>query len=303
MAGRLSIEGLRYAATVREAGSFSAAARAHGVTQPALSNGIATLEEYLGDRLFTRSPRGVAPTPFGLMMLPLVQRAVDALDAIASEATRWKRPSGETVRVGVSPLIDAALVAKTYSAVRALPAVTDPWQLVLQEANLAELRDRLSAGELDLIVVPSVGPMPRFEHRVIDSDRLVLVEAPSGGTCREQDGSATLAELAGKQLILMPDTCGLTAYTRDLLSDRELPVRTYPGEASSYRVLEEWSRLGLGSAMLPAAKVTDPDSVSRTMLDEDGEVVEIFYEAVWNPDSGIAPELQKVAESIDQPTS
>src|SRR5699024_1671231 len=96
MAGRLSIEGLRYASTVREAGSFGAAARAHCVAQPALSNGIATLEEYPGDRLFTRSPRGVAPTPFGLMMLPLVQRGVDALDAISSEGTRWKRPSGET---------------------------------------------------------------------------------------------------------------------------------------------------------------------------------------------------------------
>ena len=78
MAERLSLEGLRYARAVAETGSFSAAARAYGVTQPALSNGIAKLEEYLGERLFTRSPRGVAQTPFGVLILPLIERALGA---------------------------------------------------------------------------------------------------------------------------------------------------------------------------------------------------------------------------------
>ena len=45
MVDRLSLEGLRYAQAVAETKSFSAASRAYGVTQPALSNGIAKLEE------------------------------------------------------------------------------------------------------------------------------------------------------------------------------------------------------------------------------------------------------------------
>ncbi len=56
---RLNLEGLRYAQAVAETKSFSAAARDYGVTQPALSNGIAKLEERLGGKLFERSPRGV----------------------------------------------------------------------------------------------------------------------------------------------------------------------------------------------------------------------------------------------------
>ncbi len=56
----MSTEGMRYARAVAETGSFSAAARAYGgVTQPALSNGIAKLEATLGGaKLFDRSPRG-----------------------------------------------------------------------------------------------------------------------------------------------------------------------------------------------------------------------------------------------------
>ena len=62
MMERLNLEGLRYAQAVAETKSFSAAARAYGVTQPALSTGIAKLEERLGGQLFDRSPRGVTNT-------------------------------------------------------------------------------------------------------------------------------------------------------------------------------------------------------------------------------------------------
>ncbi|WP_458683382.1 LysR family transcriptional regulator [Prescottella equi] len=86
MAGRLSLEGLRYAQAVAETKSLSAAARAYGVTQPALSNGIATLEERLGGKLFERSHRGVTATSLGERLLPLVGRAVTEVDNLVAEA-------------------------------------------------------------------------------------------------------------------------------------------------------------------------------------------------------------------------
>src|ERR671928_1851010 len=105
MTERLSLEGLRYAQAVAETKSFSAAARAYGVTQPALSNGIAKLEGRLGERLFDRSPRGVVPTAFGARMLPLIERALAELDAITAEARRLTGPRAQSIHLGVSPLI------------------------------------------------------------------------------------------------------------------------------------------------------------------------------------------------------
>ncbi|MCI1746728.1 MAG: LysR family transcriptional regulator [Acidipropionibacterium sp.] len=300
MTERLNLEGLRYAQAVTETGSFSAAARAYGVTQPALSNGVARLEDRLGEKLFTRTPRGVTATSFGNRILPLIDRALAALDDVAAEAQRWTAPVAGSIRMGVSPLINPKLVARARDAIGALPTPPESRQLVLREANMAELQDALVTGELDIVVIPSVGPLPRYEHRVIDSEPLVLVEAssePGGGT----DDPAPLPELAGKELILMPDTCGLTTFTRDLLSSRDLPMRPYPGEASSYRVLEEWSSLGLGAAMLPESKLTDPQTAHRQVLDEDGNVVEIFYEAVWNPRAALAPDLAGLADRMTTP--
>ncbi|MFG3715009.1 LysR family transcriptional regulator [Micromonospora sp. NPDC049460] len=292
MAERLSVEGLRYAQAVAETGSFSAAARAYGVTQPALSNGIAKLEERLGERLFERSPRGVTQTPFGSQILPLVERALTALDGIAAEAKRWNARGDESIRMGVSPLINPKLVASAYSAVCCQAAFPNPRQLVLREANMAELKGALVAGELDLILVPSVAPLPRYEHHIIDSEPVVLVESMPTG-----DAPVDLKETGGKQLILMPDTCGLTTFTRDLLQSHDLPVHAYPGEASSYRVLEEWANLGLGSAMIPQSKLATPDARHRPLLDE-GTEVEIFYEAVWDPNSALAPDLRILADRL-----
>lgn len=295
MAERVNTEGLRYAREVADTGSFSAAARSYGVTQPALSNGIAKLEEYLGDRLFVRSTRGVTLTAFGVRMLPRITEALDALDTVTAEARRWTAPAEKYLRMGISPLINPRLVAKAYRSVGALTTAPKPGGLVLREANLAELRDALMLDDLDLIVIPSVSPLPRYEHRVIDSEPIVLID-PAAETTEPVE----LAELAERQLILVPDTCGLTTFTRDLLASRDLAVRPYPGEALSYRVLEEWASLGMGSALLPLSKVTDATLAHRRVHD-DGVEVEIFYEAVWNPHSALAAELEDLVGSLREP--
>lgn len=294
MANRMSVDGLRYAQAVARTGSFSAAARAHGITQPALSNGIARLEGQLGERLFERSPRGASLTGFGTRILPFIDKVLDSLDALGAEAERWLTPGGDHIRMGVSPVIAPGLVARTYAAVRELPADV-PRQLVLREANLAELQEALLAGELDIMVVPSVGPLPRYEHRVVDSEPLVLVE-PGADT----DSPAGLAELAVKQLILLPDTCGLTTFTHQLLSSHGLPLQAYPGEAATYKVLEEWPSLGLGAALLPLSKLSSPDSTYRLVRDGEGTVVEIFYEVVWDPASPLAPDLRTLTDRLMQ---
>ena len=289
MIDRLNLEGLRYAQAVAETKSFSAAARAYGVTQPALSNGIAKLEERLGGKLFERSPRGVTQTAFGARILPLIDHVVLALDTVAAEARRLTEPGGDTVRMGVSPLIGSHLVARAFSAVRELPV---PRDLVLREANMRDLRDGLQAGELDIILIPAVTGMPRFEHRIIDVEPVVVV-----GRGAEPGVPVELAEAGTEQFILVPDACGLTTFTTQLFESHELPLRTYAGAAASYRVLEEWAQLGLGSAMLPASRLTSPDVPHRPLMDQ-GRQVEISFEAVWSAGSPLNADLASLAETL-----
>ena len=315
MNDRLSPEGLRYAQAVARTGSFSAAAREYDVTQPALSNAIRRLEKILGARLFERNTRGARPTIFGATILPRIDAALAALDAITAEARHWRAGEPRPVRIGVSPLISADVVARAHSAVAGLPG-RGRGSLVLREADLSELRTALDDDELDLIVVPAVLPLTRYRHRVIGSEPVVLVE-PGAGDAAGPANSASPADPAGpasptearaaaariddvacRTLLLVPDTCGLTTFTRDLLADRGLPLRAYSGEAASYRVLEDWAGMGLGSALLPHSKVTRVDSSVRPVVDARGAVVTIAYEAAWDGASPIAGELEALAELL-----
>ena len=299
MNDRLSPEGLRYAQAVARTGSFSAAAREHGLTQPALSNAIRRLEEALGDRLFERSTRGTIPTAFGAAILPRVDAALIALDAVTAEARHWHAPEPRPVRVGVSPLISAGVVARAQRAVAALPGRGKD-SLVLREADLSELCTALDDGDLDLIVVPAVLPLTRCRHRVIGSEPVVLVEPEAGdaGAPSAATAAARVDELAHRTLLLVPDTCGLTTFTRGLLADRGLPLRAYSGEAASYRVLEGWAGMGLGSALLPRSKVTSVESRARPVVDVDGAAITIAYEAAWDGASPIADELESLAGGL-----
>lgn len=314
MNGRLSPEGLRYAQAVARTGSFSAAAREYDVTQPALSNAIRRLEKILGARLFERNTRGARPTVFGATILPRIDAALAALDAITAEARHWRAGEPRPVRIGGSPPISADVVARAHSAVAGLPG-RGRGSLVLCEADLSELRTALD-DELDLIVVPAVLPLTRYRHRVIGSEPVVLVE-PGAGDAAGPANSASPADPAGpasptearaaaariddvarRTLLLVPDTCGLTTFTRDLLADRGLPLRAYSGEAASYRVLEDWAGMGLGSALLPRSKVTHADSSVRPVVDARGAAVTIAYEAAWDGASPIAGELEALAELL-----
>lgn len=315
MNDRLSPEGLRYAQAVARTGSFSAAAREYDVTQPALSNAIRRLEKILGARLFERNTRGARPTVFGATILPRIDAALAALDAITAEARHWRAGEPRPVRIGVSPLISADVVARAHSAVAGLPG-RGRGSLVLREADLSKLCTALDDDELDLIVVPAVLPLTRYRHRVIGSEPVVLVE-PGAGDAAGPANSASPADPAGpasptearaaaariddvacRTLLLVPDTCGLTTFTRDLLADRGLPLRAYSGEAASYRVLEDWAGMGLGSALLPRSKVTRVDSSVRPVVDARGAAITIAYEAAWDGASPIAGELEVLAELL-----
>ena len=315
MNDRLSPEGLRYAQAVARTGSFSAAAREYDLTQPALSNAIRRLEKILGARLFERNTRGARPTVFGATILPRIDAALAALDAITAEARHWRAGEPRPVRIGVSPLISADVVARAHSAVAGLPG-RGRGSLVLREADLSELCTALDDDELDLIVVPAVLPLTRYRHRVIGSEPVVLVEPgadyaagpanfaspadPAGpaSPTEARAAAARIDDVARRTLLLVPDTCGLTTFTRDLLADRGLPLRAYSGEAASYRVLEDWAGMGLGSALLPRSKVTRVDSSVRPVVDARGAAITIAYEAAWDGASPIAGELEVLAELL-----
>ncbi len=85
---------LRLLVAISRHGSLSAAARMHGVSQPAVSYQIRQLEAAFGVPLLVRQHRGVALTSEGQKILEVVERTVSEIDTLAGQFhARSKRPA------------------------------------------------------------------------------------------------------------------------------------------------------------------------------------------------------------------
>ena len=76
---RLRFRDLQVLSAVVQCGSMLKAAKELGVTQPAVSEVIADLEDAFGVRLLDRSPRGAVPTIYGRALLKRGLAAFDEL--------------------------------------------------------------------------------------------------------------------------------------------------------------------------------------------------------------------------------
>src|SRR5258706_9278016 len=106
----MNLSQLRFASTVASTGSFTAAAAECCVTQPTLSNGIAQLENELGERLFVRTTRKVALTPFGVHVLPYINEVLSAQASLVHQTQAFLSPGKRLIRIGTSPLVSANLL-------------------------------------------------------------------------------------------------------------------------------------------------------------------------------------------------
>ena len=81
------VSALRTFLRVAETGSFSAAALDRGLTQPAVSRQVSSLEEHYSTRLFHRSTNALSLTVEGEQMISMAQTVIDAVDALGEAAS------------------------------------------------------------------------------------------------------------------------------------------------------------------------------------------------------------------------
>lgn len=145
----VDIRHLQQVAALGQHRSFAAAARALGISQPALSKGIRLLEESLAVRLFDRSARGVTPTTVGRLLLSRADPVLRSVGDLLAEVERLKGMSDGALSVG------AAFFPYEISAGPALVRLArrhPELQLRLLQGDWRELTRLVATGALDLAV-------------------------------------------------------------------------------------------------------------------------------------------------------
>ncbi|MDT0389226.1 LysR family transcriptional regulator [Streptomyces sp. DSM 41921] len=166
---------LRTFVTVHRAGSFTRAAALLGLSQPAVTSQIRTLERQLGRPLFLRQARGVTPTSIGDELAHKAAPHLDALVEIA-ETGLHDDSSLRTLHLAGPP---------EFTAERALPALTEltgedgqGFALRASFGNAEETLEGLSAGHHDLAISTARPRGALLTATALCDEEHVLVAAP-----------------------------------------------------------------------------------------------------------------------------
>jgi DNA-binding transcriptional LysR family regulator len=239
--------------------SFSQAAEQLGVTQPAVSLQIRSLEQRLGERLLDRSGRRVEPTEAGLRLYRSAQRMLALEQQLLEEVAGDDEDLRGRLEIGCS----------TGPGATVLPLLLCQFQeenpgvaISLSVNDTLHVIDLVAERRLELGVV---GAAPR--HRAVTfepffQDEIVLAVPPKH---RLAGKTVSLDELRAESLILMQEGAGVRQMVEDELRKsgkrlRDLDVALELGLQESVRSAVE---AGFGVAFISRSAVESELAAGR----------------------------------------
>lgn len=266
-------------------GSFSRAAAALGIAQPALSRQVRALETELGIRLLHRNGRGVIPTEEGRRFADAVSPVLDDLDRIREETMAAQGVVRGRLSVAMPPSVAAALGPALMRQVRAeMPEV----QLSLRDGFTGTIHEWLARGEVDIAVLNTMRRSPAVRTEPLYDAHLFLVHAPGDARVAKRltrKGEIRLADVASLPLLLPGRHHGVRREIEAALSTARLSapqvedvdslsaVKHMVAEGLGY-TLFAWDAVALEieAGVLAAARVCAPMLLHGFVLGTSAEV-------------------------------
>lgn len=235
---------------VAEHRSFSAAAGALFLTQPAISKRIHALETQVDRTLFDRLGKQVALTPAGRVLLPCARRVLAEIANCEAELSSLRGQVSGPLALGTSHHIGLRrLPALLRRYILTYPAVEVDLQFAASEDALARVLD--NSLELAVVTLPADTPA-RLACETLWVDPLEFCLAPEH-------------PLAGRAAVDAAELCRHTALlpsrgtaTRRLLEQHLQPQGAQLGHVLETNYLETnkgLAQAGLGWALLPVSMI------------------------------------------------
>lgn len=252
-----SLRQFEYVVAIDDHGSFSHAARACGVSQPALSTQVRRLEGSLGVALFERRPSGVIPTEAGERVIELARRVVANVDEVVATAQTMQDPLRGTIRMGVIPTVAPYMLPQIMPLIRSrFPEL----RLLLREERTNRLTALVEAGDLDLVLVAMESDLGDLETLPLFTDPFVLAVSREHRLAQRKRVSAK--DLQGEEVLLLDDGHCLRDQTL-AICDAAGACELGDFRATSLATLVHMVEIGVGITMLPAMAVKTDSHFGR----------------------------------------
>jgi DNA-binding transcriptional LysR family regulator len=230
--------------------SFSRAAEKLGMTQPAISAQIRTLEKEIGARLFDRDGGKVTFTAAGRLFEPFAEHCLQCQSHITLAVNELYRSARGEVSVSASEA----------TSLYVLPPVLAQYKRHYTRVNLNVVRaehlrslELVMNREVDFAVVSMPVKDPRLTVHTIHRDEIVLAVGPTHPLARQE--SIRFDELLQHPLLLLKQG-RQRAQINNMFHSRDAHPRIAM-EVDSSELLKRLIAAELGMGFLPRANVLD----------------------------------------------
>jgi DNA-binding transcriptional LysR family regulator len=240
----MDVRALRYSLAIARFGSFTRAAEALHVAQPALSVAIKKLEEELGVTLFVRKAHRVQPTIEGSILLSRAERIFGEMNSAISEIADAVELRSGVVRLGMPPMFGldylSGLIAQFHQS---YPRIS----LTVVEGSADEIGGMLDEGEIDVAMLEARRVRTQWQQVEVGRDEMVLCVPPAHRLASRKSVSGS--ELDGLPMVLFNDNF-IQREILDKLCKRSAARPKVVLQSNSPTLIRRAAADGLGAATL-----------------------------------------------------
>ena len=220
---RISLRHLHIFLTVTQRGSMAQAAAQLGISQPAVSEVIADLEQTLGVPLFERSTRGVKPTVYARAMMDRSVAAFDELKQGIRTLESLADPAAGELWIGCIESVTSVILPPILQQfVERYPrAVVHVLRLSSPMPELRDLCDR----NLDLVLgrmIKKPADDSELAFEPLFANRLVIAAGACSRWARRRN--IDLRDLVDEPWVLTPPDCWIHTAIKDVFCTRGLKM-------------------------------------------------------------------------------
>lgn len=197
----MDLRQLDYFVRVAELGSFTRAAQALGVAQPALSRQVRLLEVELRQNLLIRNGRGAVVTEAGQLLLEHGRGILHQVERAREELGRVRGGLAGRVAIGLPPSVARALAVPLIREFRQrMPEA----QLSISEGLSVSMQEGLANGRLDIALLYNAAGNPGIDLTPLLEEDLFLVQPRAGAAtaAKSRARPVGLSDLAAVPLVI-----------------------------------------------------------------------------------------------------
>lgn len=178
----MNLKALKCCLEVARLSSFTSAAQALHIAQPALSMAVGRMEDELGVTLFNRAGRKVTVTAEGQRFLTRVEVALLELDMARQELRDMAHLHSGEIRLGVPPMFGLNYIPEVLCAFRnQYPGIV----MTVVEGSADDISQRLEDRSIDIALLESRRVNPTWDSVLLGTDEMVLCMNKQHPLCHE----------------------------------------------------------------------------------------------------------------------